>query len=34
MEFDAESEPPESPILLQHHTSEFWFRNLRVQRLE
>jgi hypothetical protein len=34
MEFDAESEPPESPILLQHHTSEFWFRNLRVRRLD
>lgn len=34
MEFEAESTPPESPIVLQHHESEFWFRNLRVRRLE
>jgi hypothetical protein len=34
MEYDAESGPPEGPILFQHHGSDFWFRNIRVRRLD
>jgi hypothetical protein len=28
------SRPMESPIVLQHHGSDVWFRNIRVRRLE
>lgn len=34
VEFEAESNPPESPVLLQHHETEMWFRNLRIRRLD
>jgi len=34
MEYEAESTAPESPILLQHHVTDFWFRNIRIRRLD
>jgi len=34
VEFEAESRPPESPILIQHHETDFWFRNIRIRRLD
>jgi hypothetical protein len=34
VEFEAESNPPESPVLLQHHETEMWFRNIRIRRLD
>lgn len=34
VEYDAESSPPEGPLILQHHGTDMWFRNLRIRRLE
>ena len=34
VEFAAESNPPESPIMLQHHGTEVWFRNIRIRRID
>ena len=34
MTHECESAPPEGPILLQHHGADFWFRDLRVRRLD
>jgi len=31
--YTTESSPLEGPILLQHHTTEAWFRNMRIRRL-
>lgn len=33
MEYEAESGAPESPLVLQHHGTDMWFRNIRVRRL-
>jgi hypothetical protein len=33
MEYEAESSAPESPLVLQHHGTDMWFRNVRVRRL-
>ena len=33
VEYGTESEPIESPILLQHHGTDVWFRAVRVRRL-
>ncbi len=34
MEHTAESGPPEGPVLFQHHGSDFWYRNIRIRRLD
>ena len=34
VEHETESGPIESPILLQHHGSDVWFRNIRIRRLQ
>jgi hypothetical protein len=34
LEFETESNPPESPILIQHHQTDMWFRNIRIRRLD
>ena len=34
MAFEAESAPPESPIVIQHHGTEMWFRDIRIRRLD
>ena len=34
VEYETESSPLESPILFQHHTTEAWFRNIRIRRLD
>jgi hypothetical protein len=34
VEYEAESMAPESPIILQHHLTNFWFRNIRIRRLD
>jgi hypothetical protein len=34
VEYETESSPIESPILLQNHGTEVWYRNLRIRRLE
>jgi hypothetical protein len=34
VEYDAESAPPESPILFQHHGTSIWYRNVKVRRLD
>jgi hypothetical protein len=34
VEYETESSPLESPILFQHHTTEAWFRNIRIKRLD
>jgi hypothetical protein len=32
--YETESGPLEGPILLQHHGTEAWFRNIRIRRLD
>jgi hypothetical protein len=34
VDYETNSEPLESPILLQHHGSDVWFRNIRIRRLQ
>jgi hypothetical protein len=34
VEFAAESNPPESPLVIQHHSTDMWFRNIRIRRLD
>lgn len=34
VEFEADANPPESPVMIQHHTTEVWFRNMRIRRLD
>lgn len=34
VEYETESSPLESPILFQHHTTEAWFRDIRIKRLD
>jgi len=34
VEYESESGPLEGPILLQHHGSEAWFRDIRIRRLD
>ena len=34
VEYETDSGPLESPILFQHHTTEAWFRNIRIRRLD
>ena len=34
VEYETESNPLESPILLQNHGTEIWYRNLRIRRLD
>lgn len=34
VEYETESGPLEGPILLQHHATEAWFRNIRIRRLD
>lgn len=34
VEYETESGPLEGPILLQHHTTDMWFRNIRIKRLD
>lgn len=34
LEFEAESGPPEGPLVFQHHETEMWFRNIKVRHLD
>ena len=34
VEYEATSDPWESPIVLQNHRTDAWFRNIRIKRLE
>lgn len=34
VEYETGSGPLEGPILLQHHTTDMWFRNIRIKRLD
>jgi hypothetical protein len=34
VDYESESDPLEGPILLQHHGTEAWFRNIRIRRLD
>lgn len=34
LEYESESAPLEGPIVLQHHESDMWFRNVRIRRLD
>ena len=34
VEYETESGPLEGPILIQHHGTEAWYRNIRVKRLD
>lgn len=34
VEYETDSSPLESPILFQHHTTEAWFRDIRIRRLD
>ncbi len=33
LDYEAESGPPEGPLVIQHHTTEMGFKNIRVRRL-
>jgi hypothetical protein len=33
VEYEAESDPLPGPILIQHHNSEVWYRNIKIRRL-
>jgi hypothetical protein len=34
VDYETQLGPIESPILLQHHGSDVWFRNIRIRRLQ
>jgi hypothetical protein len=34
LEYESESGPLEGPLVLQHHTTDMWFRNIRIRRLD
>lgn len=34
LEYESESGPLEGPLVLQHHTTNMWFRNIRIKRLD
>jgi hypothetical protein len=34
VEYESSSDPWESPIVLQNHRTDAWFRNIRIKRLD